>query len=173
MNLSSPVSFEVLEGVNFDVEFDGTFSLVEENLTFSNHLDWNESERNKHSSSSNDEDAPDSKKRKGGLDCDKTPGRNALVARANRERKKAYVSQLEHTIKSLEDTIASLRAENGKLRKEACEAEENANYLKQCIRHETSLGKFLSAICTSTASAQDNSTGAVVPLTVHVHLNAS
>eukprot|EP00047_Mylnosiga_fluctuans_P008931 m.9408 g.9408 ORF g.9408 m.9408 type:complete len:152 (+) comp2401_c0_seq1:39-494(+) len=133
-------------------------------------------EDTEHPAPSSDDDYYESKKpRKGGLDCEKQPGRNALIAKANRERKKAYVSNLEGTIKSLEATIKALQAENSKLRDDACVANKRVDYLTTVIQNESALGKFLASVGANASvpaspESAERSPDHIIPLTLHVHL---
>lgn len=130
----------------------------------------------KHFISSDDEQCPEPKKRKGGRDCSHNPGRNAEIARLNRERKKAYVSELESTIKTLEQEVLSLKAHNVKLTQTLASANKNISYLRDCLQHETKLGQLLAALSpvTSGASPSDDASASeassVIPITINVHI---
>ena len=84
--------------------------------------------------------------RTGGLGCSKNPGRNAEIARLNRERKKAYVSHLEATIKSLEKTVAELKENNEQLCARLTASISQVDYLAMCLKHESTLGQFLTGL---------------------------
>lgn len=126
----------------------------------------------KHVMSSDDEQCPEPKKRKGGRDCGLNPGRNAEIARQNRERKKAYVSEMETTIKSLEQEVLSLKAQNAKLTQTLASTNKNVAYLRDCLQHETKLGMLLSALSPTIGGATPDAgeASSVIPITINVHI---
>jgi hypothetical protein len=153
---------------SFDGSFDGSpgsLSLLDEDLTLPTR---------KVCTSSTDDEGPDSKRpRKGGLECDRNPGRNAQIARLNRERKKAYMSQLEDKVKSLEAKLLSSKQENANCLQQLLSANQSIEYLQSIIRNETSLGALLATLSPLVSFPPSSHKGDVIPLTINLHLKSS
>lgn len=173
--IANSLSFDLLES-EISAEIPGSFNFLDEDLTIPSSLKINgqfdESylKLNSPSPSSSD-DGPDPKRmRKGGLDCGRNPGRNAEIARMNRERKKAYVSKLENTISTLEKALADQKAETEKVSQNLASANKNIAYLQDVLRNESSLGRVIAAL--SPAAKEGPSVGGgVIPITINIHVN--
>lgn len=72
--------------------------------------------------------------------------KNAMQAKMNRERKKAYVAQLEKETKELRDENITVKTELQNLKEEKCSMQEEINYLQNVIANQSTLSTLLKNI---------------------------
>ena len=70
----------------------------------------------------------------GGLHCPKRPGRNAQMAKLNRERKKKYVSDLETRVSLLSNEVKALQTSQIDLMRQRDEAQAQVKQLLESLR---------------------------------------
>ncbi|KAI8767597.1 CREB/ATF bZIP transcription factor [Biomphalaria glabrata] len=80
------------------------------------------------------------------VDCDRSRNKNAIQAKLNREKKKAYVKGLELEVEALKKDNAELNSENSHYKLANEELEKEVEYLKSVLVNSSALSSILKNI---------------------------